>query len=124
MKSLVLLFSSLAAISHIHLSEGVRSPGKKSAIGFRDDGDHSSLEGVYSTPLDHFSSTNNIRLSLKYKLNAEYFQVGGPLFLYTELNTDLSREMNRYSLLEDLARKLNGALIQADARYCQTNYFK
>lgn len=121
MKILVLLFSCLAVISADHLIDGALSRGENVAAELRK---AKFIKGVYSTPMDHFSTTNHSRLSLKYEVNVEFFKAGGPIFLCTEFDLVNQIESYKSGLMHSLARKLNGALIESFSRYMNLNEFK
>lgn len=113
MRTLVLLFSSLAAIS-----ARVPFAGQNPAFG------HSQstiLEGNFSVPLNHFSPTNGLRVQLKYEVNVEFFKEGGPLLFLTQAGW--SGGLHPSALMHQYAQKVNGALIKADFRYQGDNYF-
>lgn len=121
MRTLVVLFSFLAVISAYHIRDGVLFTGEDpTAELLHEEKIERIVRGVYSTPLDHFSPTNNITLKLKYEMNIAFFKQGGPLFFFT----DGFGELHRYGLMSELAEKLNGALITAHFRYHGQNSFE
>lgn len=119
MKVQILLLSCLAVVSAAHFRNGVFFSNKH----HNGDAANTVIKGAYSTPLDHFSPTNNLSLRLKYEVNVEMFKEGGPLFLYTEFDSKNYWNMNHFGLMYELARKLNGALINAHFRYTGDNFF-
>lgn len=124
MKIFLLQLSLLAVISASHIMDGIlfelEIPARDSlSKHYNDD---NIIKGVYSTPLDHFSPTNNLSLTLNYEVNVEFFKEGGPLFFHTQSDAVDSTPWHRFGLMHSLARKLNGALIQAHHRYQGKNY--
>lgn len=76
------------------------------------------LEGVYETPLDHFSPTNEIRLHQKYEVNTEFFKRGGPIFFYVYYPGGLGGSiLIQRGLVYEVARELNGAVVLWRLRY-------
>lgn len=80
--------------------------------------------GVFETPLDHFSPTDNRRLRLNYEVNLEFFAPGGPLFFQTHFQDGFGDgNLHRRGLVHSLARQLSGALINSRFRYFGNNRF-
>jgi len=75
--------------------------------------------GVFETPLNHFSPTDNRRLRQTYHANVEYFEDNGPLFFF--INDGSGTHWISQGLVVDLAKTLKGAVVTADTRYINEN---
>lgn len=134
---LLVLFSAVAIISAAKLKDGILLDGEAAALkegilfngetsaddGFRNKNDK-TIEGIYLSPLDHFTLTNNLRLNLEYNVNVQFFKEGGPLYLQTHFDDGFGDgNLHLRGLVYDLAREQNGALIKASFRYMGNNFF-
>lgn len=81
---------------------------------------YNSSEGIYETPLDHFSPTDGRFLRLPYVANVQYFEQNGPLFFYIR-HTINSGNYSERGLIVDLAKELKGAVIEGQTRYFGDN---
>lgn len=121
MKTLVLLFSSLAVISAYHIRDEMFFKGQINAAELsRYSENDKVLKDYYSVPLDHFSPTSDSRLRLIYEVNVQFFKQGGPLFFFI---SEGHMDFHTYGLMYEYAQKVNGALVKADFRYHSNNYF-
>lgn len=117
----ILKLSILALISTAQFHHALRIGG----IGVNSERFESSdlcrnpiIEGVYETPLDHFSPTNNIQINQKYEVNTEFFKRGGPIFFYVFYPGGLGGSiLIQRGLVYEVVRELNGAVVLWRLRY-------
>lgn len=82
--------------------------------------DHDIKTRFLNQPLDHFNPFNRRNWDQKYFENSEFFQDGGPIFIYTTLGEGLYGVYDdwiKYGLVYDIARETNGLLIALEHRY-------
>lgn len=117
---IIIVFSSLALIYGAELDNGNKSKRTEE----NDEGSAKDwatdliVKGTYDAPFDHYSSNGSRNLRFEYEANVEHFQKGGPLFFHSCFPRENScPPLHWLGLVYDLARELNGSVIQADVRY-------
>lgn len=82
-----------------------------------------SLETRYiEVPVDHFSATPITKyFYLRYMVNAKYYRKGGPVFVYTGGNRDISITAQNSGFLFDIAPIFNAVLVFIEHRYYGTS---
>lgn len=137
MKILIIIFSAVAIIFAAELrdeilwndevatlKDGILFNGKASADDWFRNKKDKIIEGIYLSPLDHFTPTNSLRLNLHYTVNVQFFKEGGPLFFQTHFDDSFGDgNLHLRGLVYDLAREQNGALVKASFRYMGNNFF-
>lgn len=124
MKIVLLLFSAVAIICAAELKNGILFTGETIADEWFRNKEDKIIEGIYLSPLDHFTPTNSLRLNLQYAVNIQFFKEGGPLFFQTHFDDSFGdAHLHLRGLVYDLAREQNGALIKASFRYMGNNFF-
>lgn len=80
------------------------------------------LSGQYNVSVDHFrpQSTGH-QATFHFDYNVDYFDAGGPLFIYVQDASPYTTEWLRHGLVYDLARELGGALITTESRFFGLN---
>jgi hypothetical protein len=82
--------------------------------------DHGIRTRFINQPLDHFNPFNRRNWDQRYLENSEFFQDGGPIFIYTTLGEGLYGVYDdwiKYGLIYDIAKETNGLLIALEHRY-------
>lgn len=82
--------------------------------------DHGIRTRFLNQPLDHFNPFNRRNWDQRYLENSEFFQDGGPIFIYTTLGEGLYGVYDdwiKYGLIHDIAQETNGLLIALEHRY-------
>lgn len=77
--------------------------------------------GTFETPVDHFSPTDDRVLQLLYRANVRHFEQNGPLFFYIQSGAEFDDDYAESGLIVDLARELNGSVIEYSSRYLGHN---
>lgn len=64
---------------------------------------------------------NEIDSQQHYRLNLDFYESGGPLFVYINDGEQYTTEWIEAGLVVDIARDLRGAVITSDHRYFRLN---
>ncbi|KAJ6623773.1 putative serine protease K12H4.7 [Pseudolycoriella hygida] len=79
------------------------------------------FNGSFSPKLDHFNPQDTRTVNFNYRLNLEYYEANGPLFVYINDGEQYTTEWIERGLIVDIARDLGGAVITSDHRYFRLN---
>lgn len=83
--------------------------------------DHSRVRTrFFNQPLDHFNPFQRQNWDQRYIENSEFFQDGGPIFIYTTFDEHpegVYDDFVLYGLVHDVANETNGLLIALENRY-------
>ena len=67
--------------------------------------------------LDHFNRQDNRTWQMRYMENTEYFEEGGPIFMFIGGEWEISEGWLRTGHMYDMARELNGTMFYTEHRY-------
>lgn len=125
--SLVLLF--MVGLSTAAIRQPLRDPVtlsyKTGLLGETSSGYKWSEEWLEGVSVDHFSFANKDSFPLRYFINTDHFQSGGPIFFYTGNEGSLEGFAENTGFMWDSAEEFNAAVVFAEHRfYGKTQPFK
>ncbi|KAF1760852.1 hypothetical protein GCK72_009103 [Caenorhabditis remanei] len=81
------------------------------------DGKYKYEEGYLKAPIDHFSFTNDYEFDLRYFLNTDNYESGGPILFYTGNEGSLEAFAENTGFMWDLAPELKAAVVFVEHRF-------